>query len=290
MVLGLVCSLFLAQLLHISNRHAIASPDKPWQVNVERMMRKLSHELAFSFSFRLLCRYAQRVGYLLCILIQRTVKVSVAHKNQRIGMLAFEPLIHGQWCVRLVFHLLLVGSLLLHFLFHVGSDLVKLVVLVGQMVLGMSEDSEHGIRMTYSLDGGTCGIAGVQHVVYYYWCELLRYLSVQIEFQVYALRLEVILLGIVQRHVRSAGKDVPCRDARPSGNLIGEGLCVDCPATMVRDGHEHAVASCRHHPYPVRHHLRCLADACIITVLESVRQLTHFRIWSYGGERTFLFV
>ena len=69
----------------------------------------------------------------------------------------------------------------MHFLFHVGSELVKLIVLVGQMVLGMSEDSEHRVRMTHSLDGGTCGIASVQHIVYDYWRELLRHLSVQIE-------------------------------------------------------------------------------------------------------------
>ena len=205
-------------------------------------------------------------------------------------MLALEPLVHGQWRVGFVLYLLLVRRLLLHFLFHVGSELVKLVVLVGQMVLGMSEDGEHRIRMTYSLDGGTCGIAGVQHVVYDNRSELFRHLSVQIEFQVYALRLEVVLLGIVQRHVRTAGKDVPRRDARPSRNLIGERLCINSPATMVRYRHQHTVASCRHLPYPVRHHLRCLADTCVVTVLESVRQLTHFRVWSYGGERTFLFV
>ena len=302
LVLGLLCSLvcclFLTHLQHISNRHTIARSDKPWQVDVERMMRKLRNKLTVLFGLRFLYRYAQRVGYLLCILIQRTVKVSVAHKDQRVGMLALEPLVHRQWRVGLVLYLLLrgfgrlllVGRLLLHFLFHVGSELVKLIVLVGQMVLGMSEDGEHGIRMTHSLDGGTCGIAGVQHIVYDYRSELLWHLSVQIEFQVYALRLEVVLLGIVQRHVRTAGKDVPCRDARPSGNLIGERLCINSPASMVRDWYQYAVASSRHLPYPVRHHLRCLADACIVTVLEPVSQLTHFRIWSYGGERTFLFV
>ena len=55
------------------------------------------------------------------------------------------------------------------------------------MVLRVSEDGEHRIGMTYSLDGGTCGIAGVQHIVYDDRRELIRHLSVQIEFQVYAL-------------------------------------------------------------------------------------------------------
>ena len=213
-------------------------------------------------------------------------------------MLALEPLVYRQWCVGLVLYLILRGfgrlplvrRLFLHFLFHVGSELVKLVVLVGQMVLGMSEDGEHRVRMTHSLYGGPCGIAGVQHVVYDNRSELLRHLSVQIEFQVYALRLEVVLLCIVQRHVRPAGKDVPRRDARPSGNLIGECFCINSPATMVRNGHQHTIASSRHPPYPVHHHIRSLADTCVVTVLESVRQLTHFGVWGYGGERTFLFV
>ena len=70
LVLGLVCCLFLAQLLHVSNCHTIASPDEPWQVNVERMMRKLGHKLTLSFGFGLLCRDAQRVRKFLRILIQ----------------------------------------------------------------------------------------------------------------------------------------------------------------------------------------------------------------------------
>ena len=65
------------------------------------------------------------------------------------------------------------------------------------MVLRVSENGEHCIRMPHCLDGSPCGIAGVQHIVYDDRRELLRHLSVQIEFQVYALRLEVILLGIV---------------------------------------------------------------------------------------------
>ena len=74
LVLGLLCSLvcglFLAQLLHVSNRHAIASPDESWQVNIQRMMRKLSYELTVLLEFGLLCRDVQCVGHLPCILIK----------------------------------------------------------------------------------------------------------------------------------------------------------------------------------------------------------------------------
>jgi hypothetical protein len=64
-----------------------------------------------------------------------------------------------------------------------------------------------------------------------------RHLSVQTEFQVYAFGLEVILLGIVQRHVRTAGKDVPCRDACTTGKFFSESLGIDSPAMVVRYGH-----------------------------------------------------
>ena len=67
---GLVCCLFLALLLHVSNRHAVACPDEPWQVNVERVMWKLRHQLPVLLEFRLLRWYAQRVGQLLRVLIQ----------------------------------------------------------------------------------------------------------------------------------------------------------------------------------------------------------------------------
>ena len=158
------------------------------------------------------------------------------------------------------------------------------------MVLSVPKDCEHRIGMTYSLDGGTCGIAGVQHIIYDDRREHQWHLSVQTQFQVYAFWLEVIFFGIVQWHVRAAGKNVPCRNACTTGKFFGKSLSVYGFSMVVWNGNQYTVLS-RCHPFDIVGHEFCgLLDAFLFSVFQSMSQLSDFRIWRYGGERAFLFV